>query len=378
MNYDAFFKDLKNDAPYLKIGIEGFAGSGKTFLAASLAIGLHKRIGSQKPIVVYDTERAFATIWDMFKDAGIEVKIRESRSLKDWAQTIEICKSGYSDILITDSVSHIWSQFTTDYIEAKKKRLKNANVRLSFPDWGYLKPKWKESFSDNIVNSHMHIIFTGRATYEYDHEEDEETGKMSELRKTGIKMSAERETAYEPNLLVLMETKENVIGAGKKEVYREATILKDRYRVIDGKTFKNPTFKDFEPVIEKMLSGTRREDEIQENKDDFSELEKSNENWQKKRDVILEEIEAIFTSLGLGTSKEDRKIKVDLFEVAFETTSWTAIQNKRVTELESALEKLKQFKTLMLQYMKDCAETSSKPDPSIAYEYIFQVWDKRI
>lgn len=378
MNYDAFFKDLKNDAPYLKIGIEGFAGSGKTFLAASLAIGLHKRIGSQKPIVVYDTERAFATIWDMFKDAGIEVKIRESRSLKDWAQTIEICKSGYSDILITDSVSHIWSQFTTDYIEAKKKRLKNANVRLSFPDWGYLKPKWKESFSDNIVNSHMHIIFTGRATYEYDHEEDEETGKMSELRKTGIKMSAERETAYEPNLLVLMETKENVIGAGKKEVYREATILKDRYRVIDGKTFKNPTFKDFEPVIEKMLSGTKREDEIQENKDDFSELEKSNDNWQKKRDVILEEIEAIFTSLGLGTSKEDRKIKVDLFEVAFETTSWTAIQNKRVTELETALEKLKQFKTLMLQYMKDCAETSSKPDPSISYEYIFQVWDKRI
>lgn len=189
-------------------------------------------------------------------------------------------------------------------------------------------------------------------------------------------MQAEKEAAYEPDILILMETIQDLISESKS-IYRRATILKDRYRIIDGKQFKNPTFEDFEKVVEKLLDGTPSKTPIQETQDDFSKLDVKNEDWQKKRDVILEEIEAIFTSLGLGTSKEDRKVKIDIFEAAFETTSWTAIENKKVTELEPALEKLKQFKVLMLQYMKDCAETSAKPDPAMAYEFIYQIWDKK-
>lgn len=376
MNYDAFFTDLTNDSPFFKAAIEGFAGTGKTTLAAMIAMGIHKRIGSTKPIVVYDTERAFSKIKDEFDKAGIQVKHKKSRSLADLITSFQACEAGYADILLIDSISHVWQSFQNAYLEAKSKRLRKPVTKLAFPDWGYLKPEWKKGFSDWVINSNFHVIFTGRAAYEYDYDQDEETGKMTELKKSGIKMQAEKEAAYEPDILILMETIQDLIS-DNKSIYRRATILKDRYRIIDGKQFKNPTFKDFEKVVEKLLDGTPSKTPIQETQDDFSKLDVKNEDWQKKRDVILEEIEAIFTSLGLGTSKEDRKVKIDIFEAAFETTSWTAIENKKVTELEPALEKLKQFKVLMLQYMKDCAETSAKPDPAMAYEFIYQIWDKK-
>lgn len=373
VSFDDFFNDLSNDSPFAKIAIEGFAGTGKTFLATQLAIGLHKKIGADKPIVVYDTEKAFRAIQDLFVDAGIKVKQRKSRSLKDLVTTFQFCEAGHADILILDSVSHVWESFVQYYIDAKSKRLNKRVTKLSFPDWGYLKPEWKRQFSNWIVNGNFHIIFTGRAGYEYEHDADEETGKMTELRKSGIRMKAETETAYEPDILILMERIEDMLGKDKK-ISRIATVLKDRYRQIDGRTFENPTFKEFEPVIDKIMSGQAAKVE-DENPDTFEELEQKNDNWQKKRDVLLEETEAIFHSLGLGTSKEDKQLKVNILEAAFNTASWTAITNMKVEEIQAALLNLKKFKELYLDYLKRCAETSEKPNTSMAYEFIREVWD---
>lgn len=373
LDFNQFFNDLSNDSPFLKIAIEGFAGTGKTFLATQIAIGLHKKIGADKPIVVYDTEKAFRAIKDLFDNEGIEVKQRKSRSLKDLVTTFQACESGYADILIIDSISHVWESFVQYYIEAKSKRLGKRVTKLSFPDWGYLKPEWKKQFSNWIVNANFHIILTGRAGYEYEHDADEETGKMTELRKSGIRMKAETETAYEPDILVLMERLEELMGKEKK-ITRLAIVLKDRYREIDGKTFENSTFKDFEPVVDKILSGSNVE-QAEENPDTFDELNAKNENWQKKRDVLVEEVEAIFHALGFGQTKEDKQLKVNLLEAAFNTPSWTAIQNMKVGELESGVNGLKAFRTLYLNYIKTCADTSEKPDSMMAYEFIRQVWD---
>jgi hypothetical protein len=56
--HNDFFTDLENVRPFLKMAFEGFAGDGKTYTMAAVAIGLHKLIGSDKPIAVIDTERA--------------------------------------------------------------------------------------------------------------------------------------------------------------------------------------------------------------------------------------------------------------------------------------------------------------------------------
>src|ERR1035437_5467734 len=73
--------DLENDMPFLKVGINGFAGDGKTRTAAEIAIGTHKLIRSEKPIIIYDTEQAAKALVPLFEHAGIRVKVSKSRSL---------------------------------------------------------------------------------------------------------------------------------------------------------------------------------------------------------------------------------------------------------------------------------------------------------
>ena len=196
---------------------------------------------------------------------------------------------------------------------------------------------------------------------------------MTELRKTGIKMKAETETAYEPDILVLMERMEDVMNK-KKNIWRVGTVLKDRYRVIDGKSFKNPTYKDFEKMIEKALDGAYRK-KLDENRDSFDDLKSTSNNWQKKRDVALEEIENIFPQLLLSTSKDDKAIKLELLKYSFDCTSWTKIKSLPVETLEGGLEQMKVFKALWIDYLKRCNEDGTQIDKQMAYEYMRQVYE---
>lgn len=241
---DGFFTDLENTKPYLKAAFEGFAGCGKTFTMAQLALGLHKRIGSEKPIVVFDTEKAFKFLKHFFAEQGIRVLHKESRSLADLKETQKRCREGLSDILLIDSITHVWENFLEAY-----RRDKNRS-KLQFEDWGIIKPKWKLEFSEPFVRDPYHTLMTGRAGYEYEDEKDED-GKRH-IYKSGVKMKVEGETAYEPDILVLMSRFEELLDDNKK-VWREATIVKDRSTIIDGKTFKNPTFKDFLPAVDRIL-----------------------------------------------------------------------------------------------------------------------------
>src|SRR5689334_21999617 len=103
---EGFFTSLDNAQPFFKAAFEGFAGSGKTYRMAQVAIGLHKRIGSKKPIVYFDTEKAGRHLRRLFKEAGIEVLYKESRTLADLATAMKFCREGGSDVLMIDSISH--------------------------------------------------------------------------------------------------------------------------------------------------------------------------------------------------------------------------------------------------------------------------------
>lgn len=60
----SILKPATNKMAYGKVGIYGTAGSGKTRTASEIAIGLHKAIGSTKPVVAFDTEPAFSFVQD--------------------------------------------------------------------------------------------------------------------------------------------------------------------------------------------------------------------------------------------------------------------------------------------------------------------------
>ena len=80
----SILKPATNKMAYAKVGLYGTAGAGKTRTATEVAIGLHKAIGSKKPIAAFDTEPAFSFVLPHFQKAGIELLIAdESRALAD-------------------------------------------------------------------------------------------------------------------------------------------------------------------------------------------------------------------------------------------------------------------------------------------------------
>lgn len=333
---DPFFSDLENNKPYLKAAFQGFAGTGKTRTSALLAIGLHKLIGSTKPIVIFDTEMASKSLLPLFNEEGIKAVVRTSRSLADLKEAMKRCRDGFSDILFIDSITHIWE----DLLESYRKK-KNSS-RLEFQDWGIIKPTWKREFSDPFVRDPYHCIMTGRAGYEYENEKNEETGRR-EIYKSGIKMKVEGETAYEPDILVLMERFEEIL-TDKKKVYREATILKDRSTLIDGKTFKNPSFEDFKPAIDVILADPSKATHSDER--DASSLIQTEENkrdFVKQRDIALEKIESLLTKAWPGTTKEEKKWKITALEAVYGTTSWTEISGFHPEKLRGGLNALENY-----------------------------------
>lgn len=335
---DNFFSDLSNTKPYLKIAFEGFAGSGKTFTMANLAAGLHKRIGSVKPIVVFDTEEAAKFLKQFFEERSIRVLHKRSRSLADLIETMRRCREGASDILMIDSITHVWENF----LQAYAKKLGRKQGRFQFQDWGTIKPEWKGDFSDPFVRDPYHCLMTGRAGFEYETEIDEDGKK--ELFKSGIKMKVEGETAYEPDLLVLMSRHEDVVGRDKS-VWREATLIKDRSTKIDGKTFKftsgDPdgyTYEQFAPAIDYILENPSPKEAVEQSATALFESDDDRKSFAIRRDILLEKIQAEMVSAWAGSTAEEKRRKVDALQASFGTKSWTEVSKLGVPALEAGLE----------------------------------------
>lgn len=335
---DDFFSELSNTKPYLKIAFEGFAGSGKTYTMAQVAAGLHKRIGSKKPIVIFDTEEAAKFLRRFFDGHGIAVLHKRSRSLSDLIETMRRCRDGASDVLMIDSISHVWENFIQAY--SKKKNRKDG--RLQFQDWGVLKPEWKSDFSDPFVRDPYHCLMTGRAGFEYEDRVDDE-GKR-EIFKTGIKMKVEGETAYEPDLLVLMSRFEEVVGK-EKSVWREATIIKDRSTLIDGKTIANPTFADFEPAVDYILENPVAKPAVESDASALFESDDDRKQFAIKRDILLEKIEGEMVSAWPGSAAEAKRAKADALRESFGTRSWTEVSKMGLGALEEGLERMTKLAT---------------------------------
>ena len=331
------FRKSENQQAYLKAGILGFAGSGKTYTSTKLAIGLvghmraHNLEMGNRPAFFLDTETGSDWVNPEFQAAGIEMHVAKTRAFQDLLAAVKEAESSAS-ILQIDSISHFWREICDSYMKKRNR------TRLEFQDWNYLKTEWGK-FTDLFVNSNLHIIMCGRAGYEYDYFEDD-SGKK-QLEKTGIKMRAETETGYEPSLLFLMERHMNMEN---KTVWREAHVLKDRARLLDGQTFKNPEFKHFLPHIEFLnLGGTQVGVDVTRNSEGMIDPDGKHE-WAKereRRDILVEKIGATFTKAGLSAqSAAGKKRIVELLERHFGTTAWKELETMKADRLQSGMDML--------------------------------------
>jgi hypothetical protein len=370
INDNYMFKKLENNRPFLKLALEGFAGDGKTYTATEIAIGVHKLIGSTKPIALFDTERALKALKWKFDNAGIESIIEdEERSLKALNESIKWCEEGNADVLIIDSITHVWEEFLKAYLNRPDKNGKEIKRnRLEFQDWGVLKPQWKEMFSTPFVMAKCHIIFTGRAGYEYTDEKNEETGKR-EIYKSGIKMKAETETAFEPDILVLMKRVEDILG-DKPTVWREGLIRKDRTTQIDGKIFKNPTFDDFYPAIKILLDGVLREVHGATIPDTFEEFENKFSEIGKEKARIIAELEGCFELMGLGTGAQDKQVKAWTLAQVYGVNSLEMVERKNITAMRDGLKVIQAFADKYKAYMNECLDNETDVDKNKIKEFM--------
>lgn len=335
----SIFTESASTQAYLKMGLMGFAGDGKTYTASSIAIGLVQLMrenelpNADAPVLFVDSETGSDYVQPRFAEAGIKLMVAKTRAFTDLIAAFDEVEAG-GTVLIIDSISHFWTELMDTYQKKKRKRF------IEFQDWAWLKSEWRR-FTDRLVNSPCHTILCGRAGFEYDFFERDD-GKR-ELTKTGVKMKAENETGYEPSMLVLME-KHRDLDTGK--VWRTGSVLKDRTDTIDGMTFTDPTFENFLPHIKMLNLGGDQMGVDTDRKSDELFTDDGTPTWQhekKQRTILCEEIKGELLKHFPSTSAADKKAKGDMLEQFFGTLSWTAVENMHSDELKPRLKELKQF-----------------------------------
>jgi len=324
-------KPAVNQSAFLKAGIHGFAGSGKTFTATDIALGLSKDLGHKKPVAFFDTETGSDYVIPLFKAAGVELLVFKGRAFKDLITFMKEAETVCS-VAIIDSVTHVWNELREAY-----ERRKNRQNGLLFQDWGPIKVEWR-GFTDLYLNARLHTIICGRAGYEWDFEKDE-SGKK-ELVKTGTKMKAEGEFGYEPSLSLEME---RIPREDSKGFINRCTVLKDRTNTMNGKVIDYPKYKDFASVIKFLNIGGEQFgiDTSRSSDDMFDSPEQSWAMRQKQTEITLDLIKSEFVKADLdGTSIPAKKARLGLLEEIFGTGSWVQVETMRLEDLKAGLEQM--------------------------------------
>ena len=322
------FKRAEVTSAYLKMGLMGFAGTGKTYTGTQTAIGLIQYLkkcgvkGADKPLFFLDTETGSDWIKPAVEEAGIELFTAKTRAFSDLVSAAKEAERDAS-ILLVDSISHFWAEWCETYRRRKGEEKRVQNYRLQFQDWAYLKgPHGWAKFTDWYINSPLHVILCGRAGYEYDYFENEDGKK--ELEKTGIKMKAENEMGYEPSLLVLME---RFTDPSTKKTHRTATILKDRSTTIDGKEIVNPTFASFLPHIECLnLGGKQMGVDMTRDSSHTIPADAPRDNNAVQRKIVLDEIQTLLVEYYPGQTADHKASKIKLLKEHFDGAVWTRLE----------------------------------------------------
>ena len=324
------FQKGKLEACYLKMGLYGIAGSGKTWTASLVAIGLHKYIKSDKPVFFLDSETGSDYVLHLFQNEKIDLKVAKSRAFADLLVAVDTAEKEGS-IIIIDSLTHHWDEL----VESYKKRKQIG--RLSIQHWGEIKPTWRE-FSERFVTSSLHIIVCGRSGDVWEDVMDDEGVK--ELKKTGTRFRTEKEMSYEPSILAELE----IVRKTPKEWIHRAFVVKDRFNALTFQKIDDPTFEDFLPHIEKLgLKGKHRALDKDRDSQALFNNPSMGENKYKQKNILLEKIQNTIYRVYPGQTQEAKIGRLDLLMKAMGTDSWNEITEFKNDKLDAGLKALQEI-----------------------------------
>jgi hypothetical protein len=198
---EGLFQKAKRSKSYLKIGVAGVSGSGKTYGALLLARGLLG--GSLDECVVIDTENGSANLYDSLGNYSV-VDFAPPFHPERYAKIIGLAVDEGFKCIIIDSTSHEWDG-EGGCLDLQTK------FGGRFQDWAKVTPLHKK-FLDAILQSKAHVICCTRKKSEY---AVDQSGGKTKVMKMGVK-DVQRD-GFEYELTVAFEITTDHIATSTKD-----------------------------------------------------------------------------------------------------------------------------------------------------------------
>jgi hypothetical protein len=336
-------RSISQGPGYLRAGFLGFGASGKTWTAITLALGVREAFKLDGPIVMADSEGGSDYVKHRVRrDTGIDLLGEKTRSFDKMVATAKVALEEGASVFVADSITHYFRDLQDSYLrrvnEFYAQRGWKPKTDMEIQDWAKVKALWAP-WLDFYLNAPMHMIICGRAGFEWDMVADESTGKKK-LTKTGVKMKGESEMAFEPSLLVEMQAVQDTTG--RKGLLHRATIVKDRFDVIDGAVADNPDFDFFMPHISLLKPDAHSAIDTTPSNPNVDIG--GSDDWAREkraREIACEEIQSLLTQRWPSRGADDNRAKIAVIRHIFDTGSWKAIEGKDSGVLQDGLENLR-------------------------------------
>lgn len=223
-----------------RIGLDGPAGSGKTFTALRLAFTL---AGGRKKIAVINSESGAVEKYLGLQPDGTPWQF-DVCELPDFAPTtyttaiLEAGRIGY-DVIVIDSLSHAWNG-VGGALEIVSKKGGN-----SFTAWKDVTPM-HNAMIEAILRSPAHVIATIRSKMDYVMEEyeDSQGRKKTVPRKVGMAPIQRNGMEYEFDVFADLDATHTL------------TVSKTRCPELDGMVVVKPGAINFEPLVRWLNEGS--------------------------------------------------------------------------------------------------------------------------
>lgn len=207
------FQKAQRKKSKLRMALTGSSGSGKTYSAITLALGLVK---DGERIAVIDTENGSASLYEHLGEYYTE-EIAAPYTIGKYLKAIREAEQNGFSVLIIDSLTHAWAG--AGGLLEKQGRIADGGGKNGYTAWREVTPE-HQALIDAILSSKMHIIATMRSKTEYALVENEKGRVIPQ--KIGMAPVQRDGMEYEFTCCVDIDTKHN------------AKTSKDRTGLLDG------------------------------------------------------------------------------------------------------------------------------------------------
>lgn len=366
----------------IKVGWFGGQGSGKTTSAAMLGLALSKEHHGGAPVFVTDTEPGWQFLKPMFATEGVELIQRTTPTFKAMLNDIREAEMLGACVWAGDSLTIIWQELMQSF-KAKNRGFIPINV------WGDIKALWAQ-YTTAFLNSNMHCFALGRLGNVMEEIQDDSNNGQTKLVKTGTQFKAggSESFGYEPHLLLELslerkaKKKAGVTHEGEGRMVHRVDVLKDRTWALNGKVirwsdkprYEKGGYRDVYASIKPHFDGvqlTMAPVQLQTGESSTSLIADTGSSVyharQQRRDILVAEFNAAIELLWGGQTKEQKQMRLKVFERIFGFRTKEAAEAAKLEVIERGVRIMQAFEKrckaepdILLQEEQQILETLDK------------------